>query len=278
MADQNTIALIKALRERTGAGMMDCKHALEENNYDLEKSVDYLREKGIAKQAKRANRTAAEGLALVKVCDKCHKAALIEANCETDFVSASDKFHDYAEGLLEYVMKNEPASIEDARQATLQLHDDAALALGEKIEFRRYVILHAEEGQGLGSYIHQHGKIAVAVVLAKEDEDLAHKIAMHIAANAPEFVSLNDVPAATRDRELALAQREVADDEKLANKPQAVKDQIAVRKAEKALSQYCLLDQKYLIDPSKTIEQVLKEANNSVVRFVRYQVGEGLAA
>lgn len=278
MADQNTIALIKALRERTGAGMMDCKKALEETGNDLEKSVDYLREKGIAKQAKRANRSASEGLALVKVCDKCGKAALIEVNCETDFVSASDKFRDYAEAMLEYVMNNEPKDIEEANEATKLLHDDTALAIGEKTEFRRFQIIHKEGEQGIGSYIHQHGKIAVAVILEKEDAELAHHIAMHIAASAPVFVSLEDVSESEKERELKIATAEVAADEKLANKPQAAKDQIAVKKAEKALSQICLMDQKFLIDPSKTIATVLAEKGNKVVSFVRYQVGEGVAA
>ena len=127
MAEKNVIEAIKALRERTGAGMMDCKHALEENNFDIEKSVDWLREKGIAKAAKRASRTAAEGLAVVKACDKCGKAAIVEVNCETDFVSGSDKFHDFANGSAEYVLKNEPANYEEASKGVEQLKDDTAL-------------------------------------------------------------------------------------------------------------------------------------------------------
>ena len=276
MADQNTIAAIKTLRDRTGAGMMDCKKALEATGYDIEKSIDYLREKGIAKQAKRAGRTAAEGLALVKA--EGNKAALIEVNCETDFVSASDKFQEYAQFVLNYVLENEPASIDAAREATLTMHDTVALATGEKTEFRRMALLTKEDGQGFGTYIHQKGRIAVCVLLAKEDEEFAHHLAMHIADSGAIYVNLEDVPASERERELGIAKAEVAADEKLQNKPQQVKDQIAEKKVDKALSQYCLLKQKFLLDPSKTVEQVLAEKGNKVISFVRYQVGEGLAA
>lgn len=276
MADQNTIAAIKTLRDRTGAGMMDCKKALEATGYDIEKSIDYLREKGIAKQAKRAGRTAAEGLALVKA--EGNKAALIEVNCETDFVSASDKFQEYAQFVLNYVLKNEPASIEVAREGTLTMHDTVALATGEKTEFRRMALLTKEDGQGFGTYIHQKGRISVCVLLAKEDEEFAHHLAIHIADSGAIYVNLEDVPASERERELGIAKAEVAADEKLLNKPQQVKDQIAEKKVDKALSQYCLLKQKFLLDPSKTVEQVLAEKGNKVISFVRYQVGEGLAA
>ena len=276
MADQNTIAAIKTLRDRTGAGMMDCKKALEATGYDIEKSIDYLREKGIAKQAKRAGRTAAEGLALVKA--EGNKAALIEVNCETDFVSASDKFQEYAQFVLNYVLENEPASIEAAREGTLTMHDTVALATGEKTEFRRMALLTKEDGQGFGTYIHQKGRISVCVLLAKEDEEFAHHLAMHIADSGAIYVNLEDVPASERERELGIAKAEVAADEKLLNKPQQVKDQIAEKKVDKALSQYCLLKQKFLLDPSKTVEQVLAEKGNKVISFIRYQVGEGLAA
>lgn len=276
MADQNTIAAIKTLRDRTGAGMMDCKKALEATGYDIEKSIDYLREKGIAKQAKRAGRTAAEGLALVKA--EGNKAALIEVNCETDFVSASDKFQEYAQFVLNYVLENEPVSIEAAREGTLTMHDTVALATGEKTEFRRMALLTKEDGQGFGTYIHQKGRISVCVLLAKEDEEFAHHLAMHIADSGAIYVNLEDVPESERERELGIAKAEVAADEKLLNKPQQVKDQIAEKKVDKALSQYCLLKQKFLLDPSKTVEQVLAEKGNKVISFVRYQVGEGLAA
>lgn len=278
MAEKNVIEAIKALRERTGAGMMDCKHALEENNFDIEKSVDWLREKGIAKAAKRASRTAAEGLAVVKACDKCGKAAIVEVNCETDFVSGSDKFHDFANGSAEYVLKNEPANYEEASKGVEQLKDDTALATGEKIAFRRFAILKKTPEQSFGSYIHMGGKIAVLLVLEKKDDELANQLAMHIAANGPEYLTLEDVPAEAREREKGIATAEVAADPKLIKKPEAVKAQIIERKVDKVLSQNCLAFQKWLLDDSKTVDQLLKEKGNKVVTFIRYQVGEGLSA
>ena len=278
MAEQSKIEAIKSLKERTGAGMMDCKRALEENDYDIEKAIDVLREKGIVKAAKRANRTAAEGLAVIKTCDACGKAAIIEVNCETDFVSATDKFHAFGEGAAEFVLKNEPATIEEAQAGVKDLQDATALATGEKLVFRRYKVIKKAEGQCFGTYIHMGGKIGVVVTLEKEDAELANQMAMHIAANNPLYLGLEDVPAAEREREQKIAETEVANDEKLANKPEQVKAQIAQRKVDKVLSQSCLTYQKWLLDESKTVSQLLGEKGNKVVAFTRYQVGDGVEA
>jgi elongation factor Ts len=277
MADKNTIELIKALRERTGAGMMDCKHALEENNYDIEKAVDSLREKGIVKQAKRANRTAAEGLTRVKVCPKCGKAALVEVNCETDFVSGSDKFIALANGLVSSVLEKEPKDLEAAKADNAQLLQDTALAVGEKVDFRRFAILTPKANQVIGSYIHMGGKISVAVLVEGGDQDFANQLAMHIAANSPLYVELKDVPADERAREKAVALEEVKADPKLQGKPEAVKEHIVEAKVDKVLGQSCLVLQQYLLDESKTVAQVLLEKSAKVISFVRYQVGEGIA-
>ena len=276
MADKNTIELIKALRERTGAGMMDCKHALEENNYDIEKAVDSLREKGIVKQAKRANRTAAEGLTRVKVCSECGKAALVEVNCETDFVSGSDKFIALANGLVSSVLENEPKDLEAAKALNAQLLQDTALAVGEKVDFRRFALLSPAAKQIIGSYIHMGGKISVAVLLENADQEFANQLAMHIAANSPLYVELKDVPSDERAREKAVALEEVKADPKLQGKPEAVKEHIVEAKVDKVLGQSCLLLQQYLLDESKTIAQVLLEKGAKVISFVRYQVGEGI--
>ena len=277
MAEQSKIEAIKSLKERTGAGMMDCKRALEENDYDIEKAIDVLREKGIVKAAKRANRTAAEGLAVIKTCE-CGKAAIIEVNCETDFVSATDKFHAFGEGAAEFVLKNEPATIEEAQAGVKDLQDATALATGEKLVFRRYKVIKKAEGQCFGTYIHMGGKIGVVVILEKEDAELANQMAMHIAANNPLYLGLEDVPAAEREREQKIAETEVANDEKLANKPEQVKAQIAQRKVDKVLSQSCLTFQKWLLDESKTVSQLLGEKGNKVISFTRYQVGDGVEA
>ncbi|MBR5990371.1 MAG: translation elongation factor Ts, partial [Bacilli bacterium] len=204
--------------------------------------------------------------------------AIIEVNCETDFVSATDKFHAFGEGAAEFVLKNEPATIEEAQAGVKDLQDATALATGEKLVFRRYKILKKAEGQGFGTYIHMGGKIGVVVILEKEDAELANQLAMHIAANNPLYLALEDVPAAEREREQKIAETEVANDEKLANKPEQVKAQIAQRKVDKVLSQSCLTFQKWLLDESKTVGQLLGEKGNKVVTFVRFQVGDGVEA
>lgn len=276
MADKNVIELIKTLRERTGAGMMDCKHALEANEFDVEKSIDYLREKGIAKQAKRASRTAAEGLTNVKVCDKCGKGVIVEVNCETDFVSASDKFIALVNTVTDKLLEKDPKTLEEAIELTKLDFDDAALAVGEKLALRRFEVTTKKPEEGYASYIHMAGKISVLAILSKDDPEVAKPIAMHIAANSPLYVNLEDVPAADRAREKAIAEQEVKDDPKLINKSEQIKAQIVERKVDKVLSQSCLALQPFLLDESKTVGQFLKEKGVSVVSFVRYQVGEGI--
>jgi elongation factor Ts len=276
MAEQNLIELIKILRERTGAGMMDCKKALEENGLDVEKAVDYLREKGIAKQAKRASRTAAEGLTNVYICPKCGKAVILEVNCETDFVSSSDKFRVLVDNVTKALLEHEPKSLEEAKQLTEKDFTDAALAMGEKMELRRYAIVTKEATEAFASYIHMGGKISVLVTLDKANDELAKPLAMHIAANNPLYIELKDVPAGDRAREKAIAEAEVKDDPKLTGKPEAVKAQIVERKVDKVLSQSCLTLQPYLLDESKTVGQVLAEGGVKIVSFVRFQVGEGI--
>lgn len=276
MADKNVIELIKALRERTGAGMMDCKHALEANDYDVEKSIDYLREKGIAKQAKRASRTAAEGLTNVKVCDKCGKGVIVEVNCETDFVSASDKFIALVNTVTDKLLEKSPKTLEEAIELTKLDFDDAALAVGEKLALRRFEVTTKKPEESYASYIHMAGKISVLAILSKDDPEVGKPIAMHIAANSPLYINLEDVPAADRAREKAIAEQEVKDDPKLINKPEQIKAQIVERKVDKVLSQSCLALQPFLLDESKTVGQFLKEKGVSVISFVRYQVGEGI--
>ena len=277
MAQGNQIELIKTLRERTGAGMMDCKHALEENDWDIEKAVDLLREKGIAKQAKRAGRTAAEGLACIKTCPKCGAGVIVEVTCETDFVSASDKFIALADTVAQKVLENKPATLDEAKALVETDFTDVALAVGEKLEFRRFKLLQLKGDEVFASYIHMAGKIGVLAILSKDDPEVTKPIAMHIAANAPLYINLADVPAADREREKNIALAEVRDDPKLVNKPDAIKAQIVERKVDKVLSQSCLALQPFLMDDSKTVGQFLKEKGVEVVSFVRFQVGEGIA-
>lgn len=272
----SNIELIKILRERTGAGMMDCKHALDETNNDVEKSIDWLREKGIAKAAKKQSRIAAEGLTNVKYCEKCSKAAILEINCETDFVAKADAFKELTENCTKTIMHENPKSVEEINELTKTYFEEASLKLGEKLSFRRFAVVDVKPENGVGTYIHMGGKISVLVVLAKKNEELAKGIAMTIAANAPSFVSYADIPADVVEHETQVQNELAKNDESLLKKPAPVLAKIMEGKVNKALAELVLLKQEYVLDPSKTIEQVLKENGNEVLSFIRYQVGEGL--
>ena len=268
------IELIKELRDRTGAGMMDCKKALEASNQDVEKAIDWLREKGIAKAQAKASRIAAEGLAGVVV--KGDKAVIAEVNCETDFVSKGEKFHKLVDDVMEVTLKEEPKSLEAAKEATKSLFTDATVSMGEKLDYRRFEIVNKNGSQDFGSYIHMGGKIATLVLLDKQDAELAKGLAMHIAANAPKYVSEADIPADVIEHEKAIALETAKADPKLAGKPEQMLQGIVAGKVKKILSESILLSQVYLLDGEKSVAQVLKEKGINVVKFVRYAVGEGI--
>ena len=268
------IELIKELRDRTGAGMMDCKKALTECNEDIEKAIDWLRQKGIAKAQAKASRIAAEGLAGVSI--NGNDAAIVEVNCETDFVSKGEKFHKLVKDVLDVTLESKPCCIEKAKELTSGLFTDATVSMGEKIDYRRFELVHKNDGEGFGSYIHMGGKIAVLLVLEKEDPELAKGLAMHIAANHPLYITEKDVPADAIEHERGIQVELMKQDEKLANKPAEMLAQIATRKVQKVLAESTLSEQDYLMDGEKKVAQVLKEKGNNVKKFIRFAVGEGI--
>lgn len=268
------VELIKELRDRTGAGMMDCKKALEANNQDIEKSIDWLRQKGIAKAQAKATRIAAEGLASVLV--ESDKAVIVEVNCETDFVSKGEKFHKLVDDVAKATMASNPCCIDKAKELTQSLFTDATVSMGEKLDYRRFDILTKSKDQEFGAYIHMGGKIAVLLVLSKNDPELAKGIAMHIAANNPLYIDLKDIPADAIEHEKGIQVELMKQDPKLAGKPAEMLAQIADRKVQKVLSESTLSAQEYALDDEKTVGQILKEANASVIKFIRYSVGEGI--
>ncbi|MEG2342028.1 MAG: translation elongation factor Ts [Bacilli bacterium] len=270
------IEFIKILRERTGAGMMDCKHALDEVNNDVEKAIDWLREKGIAKAAKKASRIAAEGLTIVKFCEECKKALVLEINCETDFVAKSDAFKALMEESAKIVMHAEAKSVEECKTLTSDLFNNALIKLGEKLDLRRFEIVHILDGQSIGTYMHMGGKISTLVVLEKENAELAKGIAMTIAANSPTYIIADEIPSEVKAKETSIQLEAAKNDEKLKDKPLQALEKIIEGKVNKALADQVLVKQDYVLDPSKTIEQMLKETGNKVVKFIRYQVGEGI--
>ena len=272
---ESLIDLIKVLRDRTGAGLMDCKGALLANDCDIEKATDWLREKGLAKAAKKADRIAAEGLAIVKACAKCGKVVVLEVNCETDFVAKGDAFRKLVEDVADVILKNEPESVEKAKELTQDLFTDATVKMGEKFDLRRFVIIPKEDNI-IGSYIHMGGKIAVAVSVKGGDEELAHDLAMHIAANNPLYLTMADVPAETKEHELSVQKEAAKNDPKLAGKPAPVLEKILEGKINKYFAEMTLEAQPFLKDDSKTVGQLVSEKGAKVLKFVRYQVGEGI--
>ena len=273
-----TIQQIKNLQNRTGAGIMDCKKALIEADGNEEKAIDILREKGIAKAASKAGRVAAEGLCDVKVCEKCGKAVIVEVNCETDFVSGSPKFHEFIDAVAARLLEKCPATVEEAKEVTQDLFTDAVVAMRENFVLRRFEILEAKDGQAFGSYMHMGGKISALVLLSKDLGDVNRGIAMTVASADPYYLTLEDVPAEARERELALAKKEVAEDPKLAAKPDQVKAMIADRKVASRLGENCLDQKPYALDPEGKllVAQLCKDKDLKVLKFVRFMVGDGI--
>ena len=267
--------LIKTLRARTGAGIMDCKAALVACDNDLDRASDWLREKGLAKAAKKADRIAADGLALVITCEKCGKTVVLEVNCETDFVSKGEPFHNFVTEVGKAILKNDPKTLDEAKALTQELFVDATVKMGEKLDLRRFVIIEKNDNV-IGSYIHMGGKIAVAVVFDKADDEFAKQVAMHIAANNPQYITMEDIPADAREHELEVQREAAKNDEKLASKPANVLDKILEGKISKYFAEMTLEAQPFLYDDSKTVGQVLKEKGCKVLSFVRYNVGEGI--
>ena len=271
----NIIELIKVLRERTGAGMMDCKAALLENDCDVEKSCEWLRQKGIAKAAKKATRIAAEGLTYVVA--KGNDAVILEVNSETDFVAKSDDFKKLVSDVADLLLEKKPACINCAKELTNELFTNATVKIGEKLDFRRFEVVSKSDDQSFGAYVHMGGKISVLALVNGTNEELSKGLAMHIAANNPTYISTNDIPAETRENETRIQLEAAKNDEKLKNQPEERLVKIIEGKVNKIFSEVVLLSQEFLLEPGKKVEQILKEKNSTIASFVRYAVGEGIA-
>ena len=268
------VALIKQLRDRTGAGMTDCKKALEETNNDIEAACDWLREKGIAKAAKKSGRIAAEGTTYVLTSG--NDAVILEVNSETDFVAKSDAFKDLVKEVANILLDKKPANVEEAKEVTKELFTNATVKIGEKLDLRRFEILHKEDNQTFGSYIHMGGKISALLVLNGDNAEAAQGIAMHIAANRPTYLTTNDIPAEAVAQETAIQMEASKQDEKLANKPANVLENIIKGKVSKYFAESVLVEQDYLLEPGTKVGAYLKNHSLSIVKFVRFETGEGL--
>ena len=268
------VALIKQLRDRTGAGMTDCKKALEETNNDIEAACDWLREKGIAKAAKKSGRIAAEGTTYVLTSG--NDAVILEVNSETDFVAKSDAFKDLVKEVANILLDKKPANVEEAKEVTKELFTNATVKIGEKLDLRRFEILHKEDNQTFGSYIHMGGKISALLVLNGDNAEAAQGIAMHIAANRPTYLTTNDIPAEAVAQETAIQMEASKQDEKLANKPANVLENIIKGKVSKYFAESVLVEQDYLLEPGTKVGAYLKNHSLSIVKFVRFETGEGI--
>lgn len=272
---------VKELREKTGAGMMDCKKALTECDGDMEKAIDWLREKGIAKAAKKSDRIAAEGLSRVAVDGDT--AVIFEVNSETDFVAKNEQFLGLLEDIKAALLSAKPNTLEEALAAPMNgatIADqltDATAKIGEKITLRRFEIVEKSSDEFFGSYMHMGGNISALVVLkGAADEKVAKDLAMQVASMAPKYVNRDEMPAEVVEHERKVQTEIVKNDEKLASKPEKVLAGIIEGKISKNLKDLCLVEQEFFLNPDQKVGQYLKESNAEVTRFVRYLVGEGI--
>ena len=269
-------AMVKELREATGAGMLDCKKALEANDGNMEKAIDWLREKGISKAAKKAERIAAEGLAAILIKD--NKAAIIEMNSETDFVAKNSEFKELVDTVLEAIITNEVETNEDVLNVKVgnETVNDIIIAktakIGEKLSFRRFTKLTKEANQVFGSYIHMGGKIAVLTVLEGSNEDIAKDVAMHSAAMRPSYIRKEDVPADVLEKERNVLKEQAINEGKPAN--------IALKMVEGRINKFykeiCLEEQPFVKDNDINVLTFVKNNNSAIKNMVRYEVGEGM--
>lgn len=268
-----TAGMVKELRERTGLGMMDCKKALVEADGDMEKAIEDLRKSSGLKAAKKAGRTAAEGVVVTRVANDGSYAVLVEINSETDFVARDDSFLAFANNVTEQafttkegdVEKLLASGIEDARQALVQ-------KIGENINLRRVQIVEAPSGGIVDAYVHSNNRIAVLVALTAGDAELARDVAMHIAAVNPMVVRAEDVSADVLDKEREIFTAQAAE----SGKPAEIIAKMIEGRIRKYVSEITLLEQPFVKDPEQTVGALLKKSGADVVSFVRYEVGEGI--
>jgi elongation factor Ts len=281
-----TAQMVKELREKTGAGMMDCKKALEACEGNMDASIDWLREKGIAKAAKKADRIAAEGLCNVVV--EGNVAVVYEVNSETDFVAKNTQFLNLIDTLGEALLANKPETIEQALASTYNgktvetIVNEASATIGEKISLRRVALVTKTDAQSFGTYKHMGGRIAVLTYLEGANEEVAKDIAMHIAAINPKYVDETSVGEAdiAHEREMFTKELENELESETNEKAKAGKmariPQIVDGKINKWLKESCLVAQAFVKNPDVTVEAYVKSNNGTVLSFFRFEVGEGI--
>jgi elongation factor Ts len=274
-----TAAMVKELRMRTGAGMMDCKKALGETEGDTEKAIEYLREKGLATAAKKAGRIAAEGLVVAKIEAGNKKAALVEVNCETDFVAKTDEFKAFVDQISEVILQGSPANMDELLQAKIgagtvsDLVTEKIAKIGENMSVRRFDLFTTGDDM-VEAYIHGAGRIGVLVEVSGGNNvpEVAKDIAMQVAASRPEYVKRDQVPAATVEKEKEILVAQAVNEGKPAN----IAEKMVAGRIEKFFKEICLLEQPFIKDPDMNVQKMLDQKQAKVLRFVRFEMGEGL--
>ena len=274
-----TASLVKELREKTGAGMMDCKKVLTETDGDMEKAIELLRERGIAKAAKKSGRIAAEGLVEAYISEDGKTGAIVEVNSETDFVAKNEEFKNFVLSVAKQVVEKNPKDVEELlAQESIDVPGktvnevliDKIATIGENMSIRRFARF---ESQGLvEKYIHGEGKIAVLVNMSKGSKEVAKDICMQIAAARPEYLNEQSVPAERIAKEKEILKAQTMNE----GKPEAIAEKIVEGRIGKFFGEICLVDQVYVKDPNKKVSQLLKETDSEVVEFARFEKGEGI--
>lgn len=274
-----TAQMVKELREKTGAGMMDCKNALVETKGNIEEAIDYLRKNGAAQAAKKAGRVAAEGSTHFVV--NGDHAVLLEVNCETDFVTKNETFQKLLVDLGNHLVSEKPADVEAALQQTLIGTDETVeehlnqvvATIGEKITLRRFKVISKAANQVFGTYLHMGGRIGTLALLeGTDDEEVAKDVAMHATAANPAYISRDDVPEDEVERETDILRTQALNE----GKPENIVEKMIVGRLGKFFEDICLLDQGFIKDPDVKVGKYLADKGATVKEFVRYEVGEGL--
>lgn len=269
-------SLIKELREKTGAGMLDCKKALEECGGDIDKSVDWLREKGISKAAKKADRIAAEGLAAVLIDG--NNAVIMEMNSETDFVAKNEKFQDLVKTILETIIKSDVNTMDEAlnlqcgNETINDLIVSNTATIGEKLSFRRFARVTKSDNETFGEYIHMGGKIAVLIVTEGTNEEVAKDVAMHAAAMRPSYVKEDDVPSEVVDKEMSVLTEQAMNE----GKPKEIAEKMVQGRIKKFYKEICLEEQPFVKDSDVNVKTYVKNNGGTIKAMYRFEVGEGI--
>ena len=272
-----TASMVKDLRTKTGAGMMDCKKALVEAEGDMEKAVDILREKGLSQAAKKASRVAAEGAVVSAISADGKVGTIVEVNCETDFVGSNDDFRALAARIAQQIIAVNPADVEALLASELDGQTVEALVtasvakIGEKISVRRFALYEAPEGV-VATYIHGGGKIGVVVELKGGNAELGKDVAMHVAAANPSYLERSQVPAAELEHEKEVLSEQAKNE----GKPEKIIEKMVMGRINKYYKEVCLVDQEFVKDPDQTVGKLVKAAGAEVLAFSRFQLGEGI--